>query len=244
MPHARVDRFDSLDALRALAILWMTGYHFAYDLNHFGFIQQSFGRDPVWTWQRTAIVSSFVFLAGVGQAVAAAQGQSWPRFWRRWAQVALCALLVSAATWVLSPRTFIYFGVLHGLAVMLVIARATAGWGPWLWPAGALALAAPVAAAALHAAHPALAFLNEPAWNWLGWISRKPVTGDYVPVFPWLGVMWWGVAFGQAWLERAPVGPVPNAPAGLAWMGRHSLAWYMLHQPVLYGAVALAARLQ
>ena len=41
------------------------------------------------------------------------------------------------------PKSFIYFGVLHGMAVMLVIARLTAGWGRWLWPLGALAIAMP-----------------------------------------------------------------------------------------------------
>jgi hypothetical protein len=41
------------------------------------------------------------------------------------------------------PHSFIYFGVLHGLAVMLLIARLTASWGRWLWPLGALALALP-----------------------------------------------------------------------------------------------------
>jgi len=30
--------------------------------------------------------------------------------------------------------------------------------------------------------------------NWLGLITRKLVTEDYVPLLPWLGVMWWGVA--------------------------------------------------
>ena len=39
------------------------------------------------------------------------------------------------------PKSFIYFGVLHGIAVMLIVVRLTAGWGRWLWLAGAVALA-------------------------------------------------------------------------------------------------------
>lgn len=35
---------------------------------------------------------------------------------------------------------------------------------------------------------------NSMRWNWLAWTSQKPVTEDYVPLFPWLGVMWWGAA--------------------------------------------------
>jgi len=38
--------------------------------------------------------------------------------------------------------------------------------------------------------------MNAPALNWLGWISQKPITEDYAPLFPWLGVMWWGAAAG------------------------------------------------
>ena len=87
-------RLGRIDLLRALAMVWMTVYHFCFDLDHFGLIEQDFYRDPFWTWQRTAIVSLFLFCAGLGQAIAVHQGQGWPRFWRRWAQVAGCALLV------------------------------------------------------------------------------------------------------------------------------------------------------
>jgi uncharacterized membrane protein len=233
-------RFDRIDALRGVAIVWMTAYHFCYDLNHFGWIKQDFYRDPVWTWQRTMIVSLFLFCAGLGQAVAVAQGQSWRRFWTRWAQVAACALLVTAGSWLMFPRSFIYFGVLHGIAVMLIVVRLSAGWGRWLWLAGALAIAAPFAARAMHAAMPALEVFHQPWLNWLGWIARKPVTEDYVPILPWLGVMWWGMAAGT-WLLRQRAawvqGPIPSGAGFLAWMGRWSLSWYMVHQPVLIGSL-------
>ena len=219
----------------------MTAFHFCFDLNYFGWLRQNFYTDPFWTWQRTAIVSLFLFCAGLGQAVAAAQDQSWRRFWKRWAQIAGCALLVTAGSYWMFPRSFIYFGVLHGIALMLIVVRLTAGWGRWLWPAGALAIAMKPLAAFAHLQWPALAFLDNPAWNWLGLIGHKPITEDYVPVFPWLGVMWWGMAAGQwllakrrHWVERG----VPAAAAPLAWLGRWSLSWYMLHQPVMIGALA------
>ncbi len=234
-------RLATIDALRGVAIVWMTLYHFCFDLNYFGWIRQNFYLDPFWTWQRTAIVSLFLFCAGLGQATAVAQGQSWTRFGRRWAQIAGCALLVTAGSYWMFPRSFIYFGVLHGIAVMLVIVRLTAGWGRWLWLAGAVALALKPLALLAHQQWPGLEILNHPAWNWLGLISRKPVTEDYVPVFPWLGVMWWGMAAGQwvfaqrkQWLEL----PLPPASRPLAWLGRWSLTWYMLHQLVMIGALA------
>jgi uncharacterized membrane protein len=233
-------RYHSIDALRGAAVVWMTLYHFCFDLNYFGWWKQDFYRDPFWTWQRTAIVSLFLFCAGLGQAVAFEQRQDWRRFWKRWGQVAGCALLVTLGSWWMFPRSFIYFGVLHGIALMLIVARLTAPWGRWLWLAGAFAIAMKPLAEWAHMQWPALEFLNEPIWNWLGLISRKPVTEDYVPLFPWLGMMWWGMAAGQwllsrrtAWVRTA----MPPAAGPLAWLGRWSLSWYMLHQPVLIGAM-------
>ena len=75
LPHTR-PRFDRIDALRGVAIVWMTVFHFCFDLNYFGWIRQNFLYDPFWTTQRTCIVSLFLFCAGLGQAVAHAQGQA------------------------------------------------------------------------------------------------------------------------------------------------------------------------
>ena len=235
-------RYDRIDALRGFAVVWMTVFHFCFDLDHFGWIRQDFLRDPFWTWQRTAIVSLFLFCAGLGQAVAIHQGQGWPRFWRRWFQVVGCALLVSAGSAWMFPRSFIYFGVLHAIAVMLVIVRLSSGWGRWLWLVGGVAILLPLAAPAAHQAWPALDLMNSRWWNWLGFISRKPVTEDYVPLLPWLGVVWWGLAAGH-WLlrERADVvkASLSRAAQPLARLGRWSLSWYMLHQPLLIGSMML-----
>ena len=230
MPSARHDR---LDALRAFAMLWMASFHFAFDLNHFGLIRQNFYADPLWTGQRTAIVSLFLLCAGAGQAIAIEQGQSARRFARRWMQVAGCAVLVSLGSWWMFPSRWISFGVLHGIAVMLIVLRLTAGWGRWLWPLGLAALLLPQ-----FVAHP----LFDTRWtNWVGLVTRKPATEDYVPLLPWLGVMWWSLAGGRWLLLRrrdwlaAPLAPTLRP---LAALGRWPLSFYMLHQPVLIGLVA------
>ncbi len=232
--HPARERFDRLDLLRATAIVWMAIFHFCFDLNHFGFIRQNFYTDPFWTGQRTAIVSLFLFCAGFGQAIALAQRQPWPRFWRRWAQVAGCALLVTLGSMWMFPQSFISFGVLHAIALLLILVRLTAGAGGWLWPLGALAIALP------HLVqHP---FFDSRWTNWVGLMTKLPITQDHVPVFPWLGAVWWGLAAGR-WVlanrRRWLTGPVPRALAPLATLGRWSLSFYMLHQPVLMGVLTL-----
>jgi uncharacterized membrane protein len=227
-------RYDRLDALRGLAIVWMALFHLCFDLNHFRFIKQNFYTDPFWTVQRACIVTLFMFCAGLGQAVASHQGQGWPRFWKRWAQVAGCAVLVSLGSWWMFPRSFISFGVLHGFAVMLIVARLSAGWGRWLWPLGLAAIVLP------HVVqHP---WFDTRWTNWVGLVTRKPVTEDYAPLLPWLGVVWWGLAAGQWALANRPSwfsGALPARLQPLAILGRWSLSFYMLHQPVLIGLLML-----
>ena len=58
-------RFDLVDAFRGVAIVWMTVFHFFFDLNQFGYIKQNFYTDTFWTYQRAAIVSLFLFCAGL-----------------------------------------------------------------------------------------------------------------------------------------------------------------------------------
>lgn len=238
-PSPPSHRFDRLDALRAVAILWMAAFHFCFDLNYYHFIHQSFTTDPFWLVQRTCIVTLFLFCAGFGQAVAWEQGQRWPRFWRRWAQVAGCALLVSAGSYQMFPHSFIYFGVLHGIAVMLIVTRVTANAGRWLWLAGAVAIALP-----RLVQHP---WFDTRLTNWIGLITHKPVTEDYVPLLPWIGVMWWGLAAGQWVLANRRewvTGALPKALQPFAVLGRWSLSFYMVHQPVLIGLLLLVTMLR
>jgi len=219
----------------------MAVFHFCFDLNHFGWIQQNFYRDPFWTGQRTAIVSLFLLCAGLGQALALQQGQPWSRFWRRWAQVAGCALLVTAGSALMFPRSFISFGVLHGMAVMLLLLRALGPRLP-LWAVLGLGLLAWSAPQLWQHS------VFDSRWtNWVGLVTRKPLAEDFVPVLPWLGVMLWGYGLGRWLLAKRPqllAGALAAPLRPLAVLGRYSLSFYMLHQPLLIGLLMLAATMR
>lgn len=215
-------------------MLWMAAFHFGFDLNHLGLLdpRHNFHRDLLWTAQRTCILSLFLFCAGLGQAVALQAAQAWSRFWKRWAQVALCALLVSAGSAVMFPQSWIFFGVLHGMAVMLILCRLASPLGACLWPLGALVLALPRLVQST--------VFDDPALSWIGLVTHKPITEDYVPVLPWLGVMLWGLAAGQWLLQHRRQWLTAALPASLAWMavlGAWPLSFYMLHQPVFIAAL-------
>ncbi|MBL8318496.1 MAG: DUF1624 domain-containing protein, partial [Burkholderiaceae bacterium] len=117
-------------------------------------------------------------------------------------------------------------------AVMLVLARLAAPLGRGLWLLGLVCIVLP-----LVWRH---AVFNGTWLNWVGLVTKKPVTEDYVPVLPWLGVLLWGQAAGREGLARAPgllMGALPTPARPLALLGQWSLSFYMLHQPLFIGAL-------
>jgi uncharacterized membrane protein len=223
-------RLNSIDALRGSAICAMIAYHFAFDLNWFGVLHADFNRDVLWLSLRAIIVSWFMLLVGMSLVLAQRAAIGPARYWRRIALITACALLVTAGSYAAFPRTFITFGILHCIAVASLVA----------WPFARYPFAALVAGLAIVAigVQVRLPLFDAPWLNWVGLMTHKPPTEDYVPVFPWLGVVLVGIAVG-AWLADnafRPLEPVARfAPAWLSWLGRHSLLVYMVHQPVLLG---------
>jgi uncharacterized membrane protein len=137
------------------------------------------------------------------------------------------------------PGSWISFGVLHAIAVMLILLRLAAPLRGALWPLGLACLLLP-----MLVAHP---FFDARWTNWVGLVTRKPITEDFVPLLPWLGVMLWGLAAGRWLLAHRPAalaGPVPPSLRPLVVLGRWSLSFYMVHQPVLIGVLMAVATMR
>ncbi|HEX2553746.1 MAG TPA: heparan-alpha-glucosaminide N-acetyltransferase [Microvirga sp.] len=224
-------RWDAVDAARGLAIVAMVVYHAAWDLSFLKLVAFDAINDPAWKAFARAIASSFLALVGVSLALAHARGVRRAAFLRRLAKIGGAALLVTAATILAFPDAYIFFGILHAIAVSSVLAL------PFLrapWPVAALAALA-VAAAPRFLTSPAL---DHPALDWLGLGAADPITNDYVPVFPWFAAVLLGLLLGRALLSRG-TGPLARwraaAPPSRALVraGRWSLPIYLVHQPIL-----------
>jgi uncharacterized membrane protein len=233
----RTARIPLIDALRGAALAMMVAYHFSFDLNYFGVLHQNFYQDIFWTTSRSVILSSFLALVGVSLALAADQGIRWPLYSKRLALIAACAIGVSVGSYLMFPASWIYFGVLHFIFVagILGIAFLRLHWAN-------LIIGASLIAAGASFASP---LFDQPLLNWIGLMTRKPVTEDYVPLLPWFGVVLIGLFIGQRFLRARrfaqnrhwhAAGPLSRS---LPSAGRHSLAIYMLHQPILIGILYL-----
>lgn len=228
-------RLPGLDALRGLALLAMIAYHFGFDLRWFGLARFDLEHDVAWIAARSAILGSFLLIAGASLVLAARRPAFLHRYLLHLARIVGAALLVSLASYLAFPATWIRFGVLHAIAVSLVLALPLVER-----PRAALVLGVLVVVAGIVASHRAF---DATQLAWIGFMTHRPATEDYVPLFPWTGLLFVGVALGHA-LLRAPhvLAPLARLPRALRWLGRHSLATYLVHQPTLVALLWLATR--
>jgi uncharacterized membrane protein len=232
-------RIDLVDLARGLALLAMFVFHFAYDLSYFGLIDVDIPRETGWRIFARLIAGSFLTLVGFSLVLATRNGLNRPAFLKRLAMVAGAAALVTLGTWFAMRPSFIFFGILHHVALASVLAL------PFLrFPTIAIAASAAIAfALPWLVAHP---LLDQPWAVWLGF-SRMPLeTADFVPVFPWFGCVLTGMALARLLLptlgtSRWAQWRATARPARLiAWGGRHSLVVYLVHQPLFIGVLMLA----
>lgn len=228
-------RIEAIDLARGLALVAMAIYHFTWDLEFFGYAEPGMTAQGGWKLFARSIASSFLFLAGVSLVLAHSKGIRWNGFLRRLAMVAGAALAISVVTYLAVPGGFIFFGILHQIALASLLGLA------FLRLPASLTL---VVAAAVIAAPNFLrsAFFDHPFWWWLGLGSVNPRSNDYVPVFPWFGAVLAGIGtakFAQAQGAFARLATVrPGSwSRPLQFAGRHSLAFYLIHQPVLIASI-------
>jgi uncharacterized membrane protein len=236
-------RIPVIDVARGVALSAMIVYHFAWDLSFLGFIDTAVGRAPGWVAFARAIAGSFLFLVGIGLVLADDAGQSWGGFLRRLAKVGLAAAAITVATLIFMPDAFIFFGILHMIAVGSILAL------PFLRAPVPLTLIA--AAFVLSLPHFVGWSAFDPLWlAWTGLYRMPPSTLDFEPVFPWFGPILLGVAAGRIIVDTRLRGLLADTPVrgrvsrGLQTMGRWSLVVYLIHQPILLGILYPIAMLR
>ena len=234
-PAHKMPRLGWLDAMRGIALITMATYHFTWDLDYFHYIPAGTAYGLPMRLYAHAIASTFLFLAGASLFLAHGNGVNWQGFGKRFAKIVAAAALVTIATFFAMRDEFIYFGILHEIALASLIGLIFLRVPALL----TLAVAAFAIAAPYYLRDP---FFNVPALYWVGLSDAVRRSNDYVPMLPWVGPFLVGIATFKlllrfdrtAWLSGTGARNNPLYK-GLCLIGRHSLAFYLLHQPVMFG---------
>ena len=237
MAVAQKTRYRWLDLLRGAAVVNMVAFHFCYDwFEVFARLPGWYFLWPIRLWQQ-AICCTFILTAGFSAYLGR-------RGLRHGIILNLCGFAVSGVTLLALPGEAVRFGVLNLLGCGVLLAWTLR---PALEKAPAAAgLAASLLLFALtrflpqgYLGLPGLWQLRLPAglyrWNALAFLGLPGpdfVSSDYFPLAPWFFLFlagWFLCKLARPRLD----GSLPRLGCPpLEWIGRHSLAIYLIHQPV------------
>ena len=222
--------------MRGLALVAMTIYHFTWDLEFYGWILPGTTLQSGWVIFARFIATSFLFLVGISLVLAHGETIHWRGFWKRFLQIVVAAAAISVSTYFAFPDTYIFFGILHAIAVFSLLALMVIRLH-WLF-------AASIAVVILLLWKTTSSeIFDQPLLKWIGLGIIPPDTNDYVPVFPWFAATIAGVAVAKLMqsmgvLQRIGAIDFPTfLSRPLVFIGRHSLIYYLVHQPLMLGSL-------
>ena len=243
-------RLHLLDALRGLTLISMILYHGMWNLVHLYGIDGAWYTGPMgYLWQQS-ICWTFILLAGFCWQLSR-------NHWKRGLMIFLGGIVVSLATHIFMPASRITFGILTftGSAVLLMIplekplkkVPATAGLSV---SAAAFFLLRNVPKGTLGFEGIVLGVLPRTLYRnyltaYFGFMPWDFYSADYFPLIPWLllflcGYFLFRIFNDRGWNKRFFFrGHIPV----LNFLGRNSLLVYLLHQPIVYGLMALLLKL-
>jgi uncharacterized membrane protein len=215
-------RIWELDALRGISILGMVALHLLFDLN----VALPLSLKLLQDW------GGYIFLVLSGICVTLGH-----RPVRRGLVVLGCGMLCTLVTWgmyalkLTSNQMVIWFGVLHCLGICML-----------LWPVfqnlSSLILSLLAAFSIVFGTFFESLLVSFPWLVPLGIRFADFASADYFPLLPNLGFFLLGAVVGRKlYSKKQSLFPNIRPNRFLCFCGRHSLAIYLLHQPILYGVL-------
>ena len=230
-------RFWEIDTVRGIAIVMMITYHILFDITFLGLYHIDLFTLPMRLFLYP-IGTTFLILVGMGLTVSyehkkqylSSKQLLW-KYIQRGVLIFMLGMVLTVVTWFLVPDSFIMFGVLHCIGVCILLSYPFLHKSSITLPLGLICILVGIA-------------LRTTLWGfpwllWLGFIPQGFSTLDYFPLLPWFGVVLIGIYLGKLLYPHGKRGfNLPDFSANkavmfLSLLGRHSLAIYFVHQPVI-----------
>lgn len=237
-------RHHLLDSIRGFLLILMILYHTMFDvtmlgegnftvLNTGGYIFQQF------------IGWGFIFLSGICRTLG-------KRHMRRGIMILGGAMLVSLVSYIFMPQMPINFGILAFMGSATLIMIPLEKLLKDVHAPSAMVISLLLFLLFKNVSQGNLGFeglellelpdflYRNAATAYLGFPPGGFVSGDYYPLIPWFflylsGYFFWRCFGGKPQVQKVLSFKVPV----LAFLGRHSLLIYLIHQPVCFGVVYL-----
>lgn len=218
------ERIWEIDFIRVLAIALMIVGHFVFNLNFVLGVEVNFA-SGFWYWYFKAWVL-FIFISGISTG-----------FSRRVVQNAIKLLVVavgiSIVTYFAVGEQYIRFGILHFLAVSMLLHLVLRRLNVWVL--GFLAVVIALLTPIIRQTTVATGLLLPLGFTYPGFTSL-----DYFPLFPHLLYYILGIiAYKLYYFKGRSLFKFSLQSRVIEKISRNSLLIYVLHQPVLFGLILL-----
>ncbi|MBC8016711.1 MAG: DUF1624 domain-containing protein [Sporomusaceae bacterium] len=228
------NRIWEIDFIRGIAIILMIVFHLIVDLKDF----YAYNIDYLagfWYLEGKLSAIIFILISGVSSTLGSGSLS-------HGSKVFAWGMFLTVVTYLYNPGNYILFGILHFLGISLLSASFMRRL-----PSSCLAMisCAAIALGILFSER----FVSSPYLFPIGLISSTFISLDYYPIFPWYGVFLFGIIVGKIVcadkkrlsLRQASYIQSESYASLLlirsikltAWLGQHSLAIYLIHQPIL-----------
>ncbi len=236
------NRIKLIDGLRALAILAMIIYHFAWDLGFFNIVDTATVNSGGWKLFAISIGSSFLFLSGISFWLASHSGINFKKFTYRLSILISASAIVSLGTYQADPNTFVFFGILHLLSACTIL-----GLLIYKLPSVLILM---IGLAIIFLEPYLISDIYKPKYlAWTGLYTGPTGSVDFYGFFPWSCSYIFGLAIAKI-ISGSTNYPILTSRLSLArskengiflksffWLGRNSLLVYLIHQPILIGVI-------
>jgi len=233
--------------LRGLAIILMVFGHLLWDLDYFGLAPMNSG---IYTFLQKTVPPLFFLLVGMSLIVSKKKIENktlkdeeayYKRLVVRGLKIFSLGMCITIGTLIFMPERVVLFGVLHCIGLSIVLIVPFLKYRNYALPftlfiifAGTIITQYPVENP--NILHLTIGLHQTDVWTY---------TLDYFPLIPWFGICLLGLVVGD-WLycgnKRAFRMPELSRyrPAKVfQWVGQHSLVIYLLHQPIIAGALSV-----
>ncbi|MGN1187893.1 MAG: heparan-alpha-glucosaminide N-acetyltransferase [Lachnospiraceae bacterium] len=247
-------RIYMIDILRGILIIYVVYYHFMYDLNDILGYNIPYLYSKWFSAIRDVMSGSLIFISGISCNFSRNNI-------KRGARTILVALVLSIVTLVVMPEQTIIFGILHLLGTMMVIygviQLAVDGGKKEKYTDRGMSIRAVlmclfiflfVFSKDIYYGYVRLASvtLNLPRAlygsfpMYIMGFAGPYVSADYYPIIPWGFLFLAGAMVGYVFnREGLPKLFYKNVCPPLAFIGRHTMFIYIVHQPILLGIFML-----
>jgi len=245
------NRFIEIDLLRGLAITLMVFGHILWDLDYFGLVSMN---NTAYDMLQKIVPPLFFILIGMGLIVSKKrvefkteqdENNFYKRLIFRGLKIFSLGMIITIFSMILIPEKVVIFGVLHCIGLSVVLCVPFLKYRNYNFLFTIIILFSWLIIGQMYVNNPTffhliVGFHQANVWKY---------TVDYFPLVPWFGVCLLGIMIGD-WLYstdkrmfRFPDISKYRPVKFFSLLGKHSLAIYLVHQPVIAGVLYFFVRI-